>query len=177
MLDTYWAEALDLKDPLFNTRKKAWDRFEEIGLPRSKQEAFQYVKKELKYPKPTERQELKRDPQEGFVFVDGFFDEALSRFPKGLVSMSIEKAIKSYGLFLQSRMTKVISEETDPFAALNGAFQGSGAFLYVPPNCKAALQISQIYTADGMASPRLHIYLGRGFFRKCFKNLFKNTTC
>lgn len=161
MLDTHWAEFLNLKDPLINTRKKAWDRFEEIGLPRSKQEAFQYFKKELAYPKPAEQKALNIEPRGGFVFVDGFFDESLSKFPEGLISMPIEKAMKSYGLFLQTRMAKVISEETDPFAALNAAFQGSGAFLYVPPNCKAALQLTQIYTSEEMASPRLHIYLGR----------------
>ena len=75
--------------------------------------------------------------------------------------MPIEKAIKSYGLFLQSRTAKIIGEETDPFAALNGAFQGAGAFLYVPPKCKCALQLTQVYTSEDMASPRLHIYLGR----------------
>ncbi|OGN56622.1 MAG: hypothetical protein A3D96_05725 [Chlamydiae bacterium RIFCSPHIGHO2_12_FULL_44_59] len=162
MLDTHWAECFDLKDPLIHTRKKAWDRFEQIGLPRSKQEAFQYVRKEFCYPKPASQKRVSQKSEEGLVFVDGFFDEASSTIPGPLIVLPIEKAMKSYGLFLQSRMQKVIQEEMDPFAALNGAFQGSGAFLYVPPKCKAALQIVHVLTQDGMASPRLHIYLGRG---------------
>jgi Fe-S cluster assembly protein SufD len=161
MLDTYWAEILDPKDPLFNFRKKSWDRFQEIGLPRAKQEAFQYLLRKLSFPKLSSRKSLAREPSAGFVFVDGFFEEAFSQILAPLVCQPLERAMRSYGLFLQSRLTKLLSEETDPFAALNGAFQSRGVFLYVPPRCQATLDIVQIYTSAEMASPRLHIYLGR----------------
>jgi Fe-S cluster assembly protein SufD len=146
-------------------RKKAWDRFESIGLPRPKQEAFQYLTKKLVFPKPAERKTVqlssKDEAKDQLVFVDGFFDESLSKVSSPLVCLGFEVAFRSYGLFLQSRLAKILNQETDPFAALNGAFQGRGAFLYIPPKCKAVVDLIQIYTSDEMASPRLHIYLGR----------------
>jgi len=161
MLETNWAEILDPKDPLINFRKKAWDRFQEIGLPRPKQEAFQYLLRKLTFPKLANRKSLAREPVAGFVFVDGFYEEAFSQIPAPLVCQPLEKAMRSYGLFLQSRFTKLMSEETDPFAAVNGAFQSRGVFLYVPPKCKASLQLLQIHLSEEMSSPRVHIYLGR----------------
>jgi Fe-S cluster assembly protein SufD len=162
MLDTYWADLLDPKDPLVTYRKKGWDRFEEIGLPKAKQEAFQYVTKKLTFPTPAGRKPVLMEPVEGIVFVDGYFEETVSQVPSPLVCLPLENAVRSYGLFLQNRYANLIKQETDPFAALNGAFQGRGVFLYVPPKCKAVLQLEQIYTSDEMASSRLHIYLGRG---------------
>jgi len=161
MLETYWADLLDPKDPLITYRKKGWDRFEAIGLPRPKQEAFQYLIKKLQFPKLAERNTLSREAVNGLVFVDGYFEDSLSLVPSPLVCLPLENAIRSYGLFLQNRYAFLLGQETDPFAALNGAFQGRGVFLYVPPKCKAALHLLQIHTCLDMVSPRLHIYLGR----------------
>jgi Fe-S cluster assembly protein SufD len=162
MLDTYWIHFLDPKDPLLNFRKQGWDRFEEIGLPRPKQEAFQYLSpKHLTFPKPAQRQAPLAAAQAGLVFVDGFFEESLSQIPTPLVCLPLEAAMRSYGLLLQNRLAKGMKEETDPFAALNGAFHGRGTFLYVPPKCKAALHLTHRFSNDTMASPRIHVYLGR----------------
>lgn len=161
MLETHWVELCDPKDPLLNYRKKGWDRFEAIGLPRAKQEAFQYVTKKWQFPKLATRKTVWKEPTKGVVFVDGFFEESLSQVPKPIVCLPLEAALRSYGLFLQSRYTTLMGHETDPFAALNGAFQGRGVFLYVPPKCKAALHLSQIYTCNEWASPRVHLYLGK----------------
>jgi len=163
MLEPLWADLLDPKDPLIALRQKGWDRFTEIGLPRPKQEAFQYLSKKLVFPKRAERKKGAVKPVEGLVFIDGFFEESpVSLLPPPLVCLPLEKAIRSYGLFLQSRLAKTLNEEIDPFAALNGAFQGGGAFLYLPPKCKAALHLVQRFTSEEMTNPRLHIYLGRG---------------
>lgn len=161
MLNNFWADLLDPKDPLFNYRKKGWDLFEGIGLPKPKQEAFQYLTKKLIFPKPATRKVDQKEKRKGLVFVDGFFEEGLSEIPAPIVCMGIEQGIKTYGLFLQTRFTYGLAKENDPFAALNAAFFGRGAFLYVPPKCKAALHLHNLYTAKEMASPRLHIYLGR----------------
>lgn len=162
MLESYWADLLDPKDPLFNVRKKSWDRFEEIGLPRAKQEAFKYLQlKKPTFPKLAARKQSAIKPVQGLVFVDGFFEESLSQLPAPLVCLPLEEAMRSYALFLQNRLARFLKEETDPFAALNGAFQGRAAFLYVPPQCKAALHLVQRFTSEEMATPRLHLYLGR----------------
>lgn len=161
-LEAYWTDLFDPTDPLALFRKKGWDRFEEIGLPRPKQEAFQYLSlKKLVFPQLAERKSHAMEPIQGLVFVDGFFEETFSQIPAPLVCLPLASAMRSYGLLLQSRLSKSLKEETDPFAALNGAFQGRGAFLYVPPKCKAALHLAQISTYDSMSSPRIHVYLGR----------------
>ncbi len=144
-----------------NYRKNGWGRFENIGLPVPKQEAFQYLTKKWVFPKLAERKNLDRSALQGIVFVDGFFEEGLSQVPSPIVCMGLEHAIRTYGLFLQNRLAQSITQEKDPFAALNGAFFGRGAFLYLPPKCKAALHLHQIYKGDEMATPRLYIYLGR----------------
>jgi len=161
MLETYWAELLNPKDPLVTYRKKGWDRFESIGLPKAKQEAFQYLTKKLQFPKLAERKSLSMEAVKGLVFVDGYFEESFSKVPNPMVCLPLENAVKSYGLFLQNRYASLLAGERDPFAALNGAFQGRGVFLYIPPKCKAALHLVQMHTCNDMTSPRLHIYLGR----------------
>lgn len=162
MLDSYWIALQDPKDPLLHFRKQGWDRFKEIGLPRSKPEAFQYLSlKNLCFPKLAVRQTHPMQVRSGLVFVDGFFEGAVSQIPEPFICLPLESAMRSYGLFLQNRLARSLKEETDPFVALNGAFQGQGAFLYVPPQCKAALHLTQIFTSVEMANPRIHVYLGR----------------
>lgn len=160
MLETYWANLLDPKDSLLTWRQKGWDLFEKIGAPAPKQEAFQYLSKVPVFPEPAEAPEAKDGVGEGIFFVDGFFLGASVQKP--LVCVSLNQAMLSYGLFLQSRLARLLKEETDPLAALNGAFHGKGAFLYIPPKCKAALQVNQLFTGKGFSSARLHVYLGRG---------------
>lgn len=161
MLESYWLDFCNPKDPLFSYRKKGWERFEAIGLPKGKEEAFQYVTKKWQFPTIASRKPPLKHPLKGVVFVDGFFEESLSEVSTPIVCLPLEAALRSYALFLQTRYTTLMSRETDPFAALNGAFQGRGIFLYVPPKCKAALHLSQIYTSHELASPRVHLYLGK----------------
>ncbi|MBX7066403.1 MAG: SufD family Fe-S cluster assembly protein [Parachlamydiales bacterium] len=160
MLEEIWGSLLDPKDPLINYRKKGWSQFESIGLPKPKQEAFQYLTRKWAFPKLAIRKTLAREPN-GIVFVDGFFDETLSLVPAPIVCMGLDQAMRPYGLFLQNRFATTLGKEKDPFAALNGAFFGNGAFIYVPPKCEAVLHLKHIYSGDEMASPRIHIYLGR----------------
>ncbi len=156
------AHLLDPKDPLLNYRKKGWDRFQRIGLPKPKQEAFQYLtRKFADFPKWAERKLQTYAPVDGLLFVDGFFEEESSKVPQPIICLSLEEAMRTFGLFLQNRWGLSIGQEKDPFAALNGAAFGKGAFLYLPPKCKAKLSLRQLYSQDEMASPRLHIYLGK----------------
>jgi len=164
LLEGYFQDLFDPKDILHNWRKKAWDRFQEIGLPRSRQEAFQYVQlKHILFPKPAERPEIKEIPSsEGLYFIDGYFQKA--RLPSPLVCLPLDEAMRTYGIFLQNRLTRTLKEEADPFAALNGALQGQGAFLYVPPHChvKDPIEIHHLLSSSKTASPRLHVYLNKG---------------
>lgn len=161
MLEEDWADLLDPKDSLLNYRKTGWSRFESIGLPKPKQEAFQYLARKWDLPRFAKRKALERKPSHGLVFVDGYFEESLSHIQAPIVCLGLEQAMRSYGLFLQHRLALMLKQEQDPFAALNGAFFGRGAFLYVPPKCKAALHLTHVHLTDEMTTPRLHIFLGR----------------
>jgi Fe-S cluster assembly protein SufD len=160
MLNQLWAENLNPNDPLLNYRKKGWAQFEKMGLPRPKEEAFQYVTRKWDLPKCAEKKELQKAFQ-GIVFVDGFFDETSSQIAAPLVCLQMDKAMRTYGLFLQNRFISTTAQEKDPFAALNAALFGQGVFLYIPPRAKVELELLQIYTRAEMATPRIHIYLGR----------------
>jgi Fe-S cluster assembly protein SufD len=150
-------------------REKAHKRFLEIGAPAPKQEAFQYLpfpllKLPLNAVLPTP-QSLESHRLSEFahciVFIDGYFFPELSSLPHEIVCLPLESAFQSYGLFLQNRWGKAVKEENDPFAALNAAQHGKGAFVYVPPNAKARLQILNILTGEALASTRLEISLGK----------------
>lgn len=164
-LEGYFETLFDPKESLQTWRKKAWDRFLELGLPRPKQEAFQYVPlKDLHLPEPA------LTPHDGsdsaspntLLFTDGFFQKA--DLPQPLVCLKMDAAMLVYGIFLQNRIHRALKEETDPFAVLNGAFQGKGAFLYVPPGTclKQPIEIVHQFSSHQMTSPRLQIFLGKG---------------
>ena len=160
-------------DAIDTWRKKSWDHFESIGLPTVKSEAFQYVPLSKLYERDLELSSPKfLDPElsilpecEGsyLVFVDGFFQPHLSKIPAGLIVLPLPVAMKSYGLFLQNRLSRILKEETDPFAALNGAFQGTGIFLYVPPKIllQKPLQIAHVFTDKKLSSPRVQLFVGK----------------
>ena len=163
MLEHQFQELLDPKDPLLNWRKKHWDRFQEIGWPK---EAFQYIPlKTLSIPKAAEPSAVSLGTDRPFqiAFADGFFSTEYSRVPEGVVCLPLDEAMRSYGVFLQNRILRTLKEESDPFAALNGAFQGRGCFLYAPPQMRRAepIFIRQFFSAERMATPRLMVYLGR----------------
>jgi len=172
LLEGYWQEVQDPKDLLLNLRRKSWDHFLELGWPRPKQEAFQYLPlQKIHFPKLAKPKKLDifQHPLlpgcEGhLVFVDGFFDETLSKVPSSLICLPLDAAMRSYGLFIQNRIARTLKEEKDPFAALNRAMQGRGAFLYAPPKYAGVkpIQILQISTSEEMAMPRLEIVVGKG---------------
>ena len=174
LLENYWQEWVDPKDPLLQWRQKGWESFDRMGLPKAKQEAFQYLPlQKLAFPKPALQKKISIQEIEPhlfpeckssrLVFVDGFFDETLSLIPEPIVALPMESALRTYGLFLANRFTKSLKEEKDPFTLLNTAFQGKGVFLYVPPNkqIETPLQIFHFFTSSETASPRIQIYLGK----------------
>jgi Fe-S cluster assembly protein SufD len=154
-------------------RKKSWDRFLHLGLPLIKSEAFQYVpllelySKKIQISQPGEVDPtphiLPECKDSYLVFVDGHFQPAQSKIPVGIVVLPIPVAMKSYGLFLQNRIGRMLKEEHDPFAALNGAFQGVGLFLYIPPKFeqKNPVQLLHLFTKEQFASPRVQLFVGK----------------
>ncbi len=169
------AEPCLLQDALFTQRQRFWDRFAELGLPKPKQEAFQYLPlRKLSYP-TNQAEETKLTLKEltphilpgcsgRIVFVDGFFDPDLSEMPQGSILLPLDAAMKTYGLVLQNRFAKALKEEKDPFACLNGAFHGRGAFLYILPGVEieAPIQVLSLFSSqEEWMAERLQIFLGK----------------
>lgn len=168
MLEPQLQEILFADDAMSAWRKKYWDRFRDLGSLELKQEAFQYIPlQNLILPKAAKKvPDIKIKPSQyplSIVFIDGFFSPEYSRLPEDVVCLPLDDAMRSYGVFLQNRMVRTIKEELDPFAALNGAFQGQGAFLYLPPKTEISspVHIEHIFTGSDMVTPRLMLYLGK----------------
>ncbi|OGN63720.1 MAG: Fe-S cluster assembly protein SufD [Chlamydiae bacterium RIFCSPHIGHO2_12_FULL_49_9] len=160
------------KDLLQEIRKKAWSRFSEVGLPKPKQEAFQYLPlQKLEISEPSLRKVISKEEilphilpeckNSHLVFVDGFFEEDLSI--SSLICQPLDQAMKSYGLFLQNRLKSSLKTEKDPLALLNSALQGKALFLYAPPQTSPEEKIQILhYTTDSRSTfPRIQLYLGK----------------
>jgi Fe-S cluster assembly protein SufD len=168
MLEPQFQELLSVNDDLSPWRKRYWDKFRDLGSLQLQQEAFQYIPlSRLSLPKMAKKNKPLSHcaSQHPFrvVFIDGFFSEENSLLPEDVVCLSLDQAIGSYGLFLQNRMVKSLSQETDPLAALNGAFQGGGVFLYIPPKIELSspIHVEHFFTGSDMTTPRLVVYLGK----------------
>lgn len=162
-------------------REKAWERFSELGLPSRKEDVFRYLKLHLLYRHAYEESPLKAiDPKmlEPFiyaecqrsllVFVNGHFSPQLSRvdgLPEKAVILPLSAAMRPYGALLTNQMTKSIKDEKDPFALLNLALHGEGAFFYLPPKTQCKVPVQLLFLADGdeaacMTTPRLQLFVG-----------------
>ncbi len=180
------------KDSLHLLRSQAKRKFEEIGLPDRRDEAFQYFplrsfyQDRLAIPKSSSIVD-EEIVQQHFVpecrgscvvFVDGHFRPELSiidALDAKVGLLSLEEAMKTFSHFLSGRMSKQIKEEKDPFALLNMAFHPKGAFLYIPPKLilEQPIQILHVITQEGaLIAPRLHIFAGAHARGKIY-----STTC
>lgn len=161
-------------------RAKAWERFQEIGLPTKKSEAFTYVPLSQLYAqqyKPAEVASLDKEMIAPFiypecrgsviVFVDGSFSKELSdlsSFPSSIAVHAMSAAEKgSYASFLQRRMQQRLQEEKDPFALLTLSLSKEGCFVFIPPKTQVQSQIQCLFvtTSDHVAAfPRLQVAVG-----------------
>jgi Fe-S cluster assembly protein SufD len=164
-------------DLLKGMREKAWDHFLEVGLPEKKDDAFKYVPLhrfydlDLQISTTTVQKEaiLPHIYPECLcsyaVFVDGAYRPELSDLsglPKKIVALPIVDAMRSYGPFLQSRWSKALKEEPDPFAILNLAVHPNGLFFYVPPKLVLETPVQTIFLSTGknnFAPARLQLFL------------------
>lgn len=157
-------------------REKAWDHFLELGLPEKTDEAFRYVPLRRLYEQslhetayiPSKEEILSHIYPECqgsyLVFVDGSYRPELSdlsSLSKKIVAQTIHDAMRSYGPFLQSRWSKALKEEPDPFAVLNLAVHPQGLFFYVPPKVVLEKPIQTLFLSSpgSFAPARLQLFL------------------
>jgi len=152
-----------------NLREKAWVQ---CSLPDKTHEAFQYVPLRELYVKSYPRSVIFSDEamiasyiypecQKSYlVFINGHYHPLLSKVPEGVVVDSLPDSLLSYGHFLKQRLSKILTEETDPFALLNMALHASGAFIYFPPKFTLSTPIEIINLFTGPSFPRFQLFLG-----------------
>lgn len=163
-------------DLLKGMREKAWDHFLELGLPEKTDEAFRYVPLRRFYELELGETVLTVTKEEVLnfiypecrgsylVFLNGAYHPELSDLSgisKKIVAQPIADAMRSYGPFLQSRWSKALKEETDPFAVLNLAAHPQGLFFYVPPKVRVEKPIQTLFlSSQGTFAPaRLQLFL------------------
>lgn len=168
-------------DPLERIRLKAWQHFLSLGLPSRQNEVYRYIKLRHLFSQPYSLANEKTlsaaqiEPwiypecrQSAAVFINGYFSPELSNLqalPSKVVVSSLQDATLTYGTFLNNYWAKSFKEETDSFAALNGALHRKGAFIYLPPKSvvEAPIQILHLIDPDNplqMLMPRLQVFVG-----------------
>ncbi len=174
-------------DLLEKFRGKAWDHFQELGLPTVKSEVFRYVKLRSLYSQTfvlSEMADIAPQQIESFiypecrqaliVFVNGHYSPKLSNLEnlKRLVVLPLNEATRTYGALLTNQWAKSLKEETDPFAVLNSILHRDGVFMYIPPKTIVESPIQILHVIDAKDAkmalmPRLHLFVGAQSQTEC----------
>ena len=132
---------------LQSLRQRAAQRFQELGLPNRRLEAWKYTDVSLLARSSFERavpssvspaaiQPFVYDGCHQLVFVNGYWAPELSRvetLPAGCILGSLAEALQEHPDLVEPYLGKGASFEDHAFTALNTAFLEDGAFLYLLP--------------------------------------------
>jgi Fe-S cluster assembly protein SufD len=137
-------------------------RFESLGFPNMKQEAWRFTSvapiaegsfEPAKAPARIPRLEdirpyLLFDAGYRLVFIDGFFQPSLST-PFFDDVQSLAHVVSHRQDIVRQHLGKYAATESRPFAALNTAFVNDGAFVRVPAKATLAEPIQLLFLASG----------------------------
>jgi len=141
-------------------RRRAIDRFAEIGFPHLRQE--QWRKTDVR---PVSQHPFRRATGAGsveetalaphvfdgaaqLVFVDGFFSRALSAFdglPEGVRVGSLAAALEEVPELAEAHLGRHAGFDDHPFVALNTAFFADGALVHLPRNAVVERPIHLVF--------------------------------
>ena len=172
-------------DILSELKKEAWQTYQNLKLPTKKNELYGYLRLRQLYsltPNSSDEQsfsqaeidaqiekQLISDCRGSFItFLNGEFKPEISNLkniPSYVEIMTLEEAMIDYSAFLMDQWSESLKDETDPFAAINGALLSKGIFIYVPQNRQLdvpiqILNINLASTEFAIVNPRVQIYLG-----------------
>lgn len=168
-------------DPLERIRQKSWQQFLSLGLPTRQNEVYRYIKLRHLFSQSyclANEKILTLDQitpwiypeccQSVIVFVNGYYSPHLSNvqaLPEKVVISSLQEATQTYGVLLHNYWVKSLKEESDSFAALNGALHNKGVFIYLPPKSviEAPIQILYVTNQDErlqIIMPRVQVFIG-----------------
>lgn len=180
LLETLRAQA-GLNDSLERIRQKAWQQFESLGLPSRHNEVYRYIKLRHLFSQPYQMASEKiltldqikhwiypECKESVLVLVNGHYApqlSCLSALPAKVVVTPLHEATHTYGALLNNYWSKTLKDETDAFAALNGALHRNGVFLYLPPKAIVEVPVQILHVVDNkdqlqMLLPRLQIFAG-----------------
>src|SRR5438552_2890957 len=154
--------ASEAPDWLKEVRNGAIARFERLGFPNMKQEAwrftsvaplsegsFELAKPPTRIPSLAEiRPFLMIEAGYRLVFVDGFFQRSLST-PFLDDVQSLAHVVTHRQDLVRAHLGKYAATDDRPFSALNTAFVSEGAFVHVPAKATIAEPIQLLFLASG----------------------------
>lgn len=146
-------------------RKSAFASFEKTGLPGSKHEEYRFtpITKNLEknFSWDTKASTSSINTIEEFlipkldanilVFRNGSYSASLSKIisPESEVKIkTLSEAFKSDSGTIASYLDKVLTPESDPFAAMNAAFWQEGLFIHVPENTNVTKPVFILHLND-----------------------------
>ncbi len=167
---------------LRDLRKKGFDNFSRLGFPTARRgnEAWKYTnvapvaRAEFSAPTTSEtpsektlRQALPlQDDWNTLVFVNGLFSSELSSIhdPGSVTVSGLSALVESDGTVARQHLGSLASVEDDGFTALNTAFIGDGAVVYVPDKTtmERPIHLAFVSTEEGrfIAHPRVLVVVG-----------------
>ncbi|MGH9326961.1 MAG: Fe-S cluster assembly protein SufD [Terriglobia bacterium] len=185
--ETYFADFTDLEQHsappawLASRRKKAMERFADLGFPNTKQEAWRFtnVAPLARIPFRVQRtarsglprrefdRVLLRDTAARLVFVNGVFDAKLSsvaNLPESVKVTSLATALNAETL--ERHLARYADAENHPFVALNTAFLDDGAFIDIRDGTvlKSPIHVVFVRTeraGETVTHPRMLVVAGR----------------
>jgi Fe-S cluster assembly protein SufD len=158
------------RQPVHALRKKAFQRFLEIGFPSLRDELWRFTDispiKNTRFDLPQQGEnalEIPRDTLSRFflkdldrsrlVFINGRFIKELSStndLPRGVIVSPLADALGRVHNLLEEYFKPRVQNDSNVFALLNSAFVQNGAFVYVPDNAVLETPIQIVYfTSSG----------------------------
>lgn len=149
-------------------RTAAIARFGELGLPTTKHEEWRFTDvsrlatttfepaRPPSRPMAPERLRQATSLAPGshrLVFVNGRYSHNLSsigRLPDGVIAGSLAEVLSTHPELVEAHLGRYASYREHPFVALNTAFLGAGAFVYVPPGIVVEEPFHLLYLTAGL---------------------------
>ncbi|HKP71669.1 MAG TPA: Fe-S cluster assembly protein SufD [Pyrinomonadaceae bacterium] len=184
-------EALQAEDArrlpawVLRLRETGLERFERVGFPTTDEEDWKYTnaapiaRRDFAPASVNAKVELSKDVVDAFtspeaasrlVFVNGIYRaefSSLENLPSDVVVASLNEALAGeHELLLRSHLARPTEAEMGGFCALNSAFTGNGAVVYLPKGARVETPIQLLFltaaTSDAVAVfPRIVVIAER----------------
>lgn len=157
---------------MLRLREAALNRFERLGFPTTDLEDWKYTnvapiaRGGFVPVSASETSALSLEAVNAFVcpeaasrlvFVNGIYlaeFSSIENLPPGVSVKTLREALTGeYEIDLRSRLTRPVETETDGFRALNDAFLGQGAFIYLPKGVQVANPIQLLFLSAPTPQP------------------------